>query len=238
VASGFRARLGIICPAPTVAPEAEFPRVLPDGVSLCATRIPLLAATKQGLLDSLQHAYQAGALLAQARVDVIGFLCTTATLARGAEFDRQFAEQMQRQTGIRTVTTAAAAAAALSHLEARRVVVATPYAAELNAMEKEFLEHEGFEVAAIEGLGVTDPDSIRELTADAAYRLCRKLWRPQADALFFSCTGVPTFGMIRMLEEDIGKPVITSNQASLWHMLRSAGVNAAIGGLGRLLAER
>jgi len=238
VASGFRARLGIICPAPTIMPEAEFPPVLPNGVSMCTTRIPLLEATRQGLLTTVDHAYQAAQLLVQARVDILGFLCTVGTLVLGPSFDAEFSAKMQEQTGIKTLTTAASVVAALTELRAKRIVVATPYVQELNVLERSFLEFYGIEVVAMEGMGLTDPDQIREVSPEAAYRFSRKLWRPDADALFFSCTGVPTFQIIGMLEQDIGRPVVTSNQATLWCMLKHVGVKARIPGLGLLFSER
>jgi maleate isomerase len=155
---------------------------------------------------------------------------------RGNTFDDEFAAEMQKQTGIATVTTAASAVQALAYLGAKKVVVATPYTNDLNEIERAFLNYQGFEVITIKGMGLTDPDQIRETTAGAVYRFSRELWAPEADALFFSCTGVPTFEVIELLEKDIGSPVISSNQATLWHMLRTAGVSTPIAGLGRLFA--
>ena len=37
--------------------------------------------------------------------------------------------------------------------------------------------------------------------------------------------GLPTLGVIDILEQDLGKPVISSNQVTLWKLLRMAGVN-------------
>ena len=39
------------------------------------------------------------------------------------------------------------------------------------------------------------------------------------------------------LEGRIGKPVVTSTQATLWHVLRLAGVDTPVPGYGRLLRE-
>ena len=58
---------------------------------------------------------------------------------------------------------------------------------------------------------------------------------PDADAVLLSGTGLPTVGVLEMLERDLGKPVISSNQASLWRALRMAGVREPVAGFGRLL---
>jgi len=58
---------------------------------------------------------------------------------------------------------------------------------------------------------------------------------PEADAVFISCTSVRTFEIIAPLERDLGKPVISSNQATIWHALRKTGIRDTIEGYGRLL---
>jgi len=58
---------------------------------------------------------------------------------------------------------------------------------------------------------------------------------PNADAVLLSGTGLPTVGVLDLLEHDLGKPVISSNQASLWRALRLAGVREPVAGFGRLL---
>ena len=59
--------------------------------------------------------------------------------------------------------------------------------------------------------------------------------RPEADAIFVTCTQLPTLPMIARLEAEFGKPVVTSNQATVWRCLRHIGFTAPIRGYGRLL---
>ena len=185
----------------------------------------------------LKHACDAGKLLAQARVDVIGFLCTSGSLVKGTGFERELASQIRSCTGIDSVTTATAVVDALNALGAKKICVATPYCREVYELERAFLEGNGFEVLAINGLDITDPYLMGEVTSKEVYQLCRQVFKPDTDALFVSCTGLATFHLIRYLEEDFGKPVVTSNQASLWAMLGNAGVKASIPYLGTLFRE-
>jgi maleate isomerase len=232
---GWRARLGIIYPAPAVVAEPEFFSVLPDSISICTTRVPLLQTTFEGLLKTLEHVLEAGRLLAQARVNIIGFLCTVGSLVKGEKFDKKLSSDIKEATGIKAVTTATSVAEALRFLKAKRIIVATPYTDDINTLEKSFLEDQGFEVLTIEGLGLSDPDAIRDVKPWEVYHLSRKIWRKNADALFVSCTGIETFSIIQALEDDFSKPVITSNQASLWYMLKTIGINICIQEKGRLL---
>ena len=61
--------------------------------------------------------------------------------------------------------------------------------------------------------------------------------RAGADGVLLSGTGLPTVGVLELLEQDLGKPAISSMQACLWHALRLAGIREPIHGFGRLLAE-
>ena len=55
-----------------------------------------------------------------------------------------------------------------------------------------------------------------------------------ADAVLVVGTGFRAATTIAPLEEDLGRPVITANQASLWHCLRIAGIGSPVSGWGRL----
>ena len=78
-------------------------------------------------------------------------------------------------------------------------------------------------------------ENIYDETEERAYRLAREADAPAADAVLLSGTGLPTVGVLELLERDLGKPVLSSNQASLWRALRMAGVREPITGFGRLL---
>jgi len=71
--------------------------------------------------------------------------------------------------------------------------------------------------------------------ASEAYRLARRADGPGADGVFIACTALPTLPVIEHLEEDLGKPVITANQATMWEALRLSGVaTTSMGGRGSL----
>jgi len=98
---------------------------------------------------------------------------------------------------------------------------------------KAHLEAHGFEIANFANLqGI---DNIYDTTAEQAYRLARLVDADEAEAVFLSGTGMPTVTVLEMLEQDLGKPVISSASAMMWHALRLAGVGQPISGYGRLL---
>lgn len=69
----------------------------------------------------------------------------------------------------------------------------------------------------------------------AALGAVRAADAPGAEAVLISGTGLPTVGVLERLEAELGKPVLSSNQATLWWALRTAGVGDVVPGHGRLL---
>ena len=71
-----------------------------------------------------------------------------------------------------------------------------------------------------------------EVTAD----LARRTAQGGGDAVFLSCTNLRTYDLIASLEQELGVPVITANQVTMWAVLAAAGVAAV--GPGQSLLER
>ena len=105
----------------------------------------------------------------------------------------------------------------------------------MSKLGRAYWEAAGFEIAGYRRLeGVSN---IYAESEERAYRLARDADASGADAVLLSGTGLPTVGVLELLEQDLGKPAISSMQACLWHALRTAGVRDSISGFGRLLAE-
>jgi maleate cis-trans isomerase len=89
-------------------------------------------------------------------------------------------------------------------------------------------------VVAIEGLGTEAHSTI---TLERVEALAAEVNRPEAQAIFISCSNFRTLGIIESLEQKLGKPVVTSNSASMWKMLRLIHDRRTPPGAGRLFRE-
>jgi maleate isomerase len=76
--------------------------------------------------------------------------------------------------------------------------------------------------------------AITEVTSPEVMELAKRADRPEAEALFLSCTNLRTFDALEPLEQELGKPVISSNLATMWHAIRLAGLAPRLAGLGSL----
>jgi maleate isomerase len=230
---GWRLRLGMLLPSSNPVGEPEVAAMLPPGISLHTTRLKLAGSSAEELLAMTAKVEEGAALLADAGVDLIGFNCTAVST-----FDETMAENIRVRIGaasaVPAISTADGIVAGFQALAVRRVVLLTPYIEAVNEREIAFLARHEIEVSNHSGLGLSEGQGMASIEPGEWYRRALELRNPQADAYFLSCTAIRVLPIIEALERDLGKPVLTSNQAFVWHVLRTAGFDDAPPGLGTL----
>lgn len=236
-----RAKLGLIVPPTNTVNEAEWSRMVPEGVTFHTHRMPLHkdTETEEGREHLLCDLEVAIGMLAQTGADAVAYACTAGSMVTPAA---SLPQTLTERTGLPCVTTSAAIIDALGALGVRSLSVATPYHDALNEHETHFLRDHGFEVARLIGLGIgacgpSDFPRIAQTPLDAVADHVRSAFVAGSDAMLITCTDFPTLPLLPALEEELGVPVVTSNQATFWKMLRSAGVDDRFQSFGRLLAE-
>jgi len=243
---GWKGRIGLIIPARCTAMEPEFYKMAPAGVTTHTTRVYLKESSLSAYIAMEKEFYRAAELLGTLNPDIIVVGCTSGGFVKGKSHDLQMTAQIQRKTGIPTISSATAIIEALKVLRIKRVALATPYTEDVNEKEKGFLEAHGVRVTRMKGLGYSKPMKSYPLTLKetsgmgllepyVAYKLAKDLDSPEADGVLISCTGLRTIECLDALEENLGKPVISSNQATLWMALRRMGIREKIPGFGSLL---
>lgn len=121
-------------------------------------------------------------------------------------------------------------------LSAKTIVLGAPWSDAINRTTAAFIEANGLSVVAAAALGLVDNLDIGLLDPQSAYDVGRRIDRPEADAVMLACGNWSTFAVIERLERDLGKPVLTTNQVSLWHALKIIGAEP-LNGLGVLLRD-
>ena len=237
---GYRGKIGLIVPSPNTVTEPEFNMMAPRGVSGHAARIMLLGkATEESYRKMTAEIEHAAAELATAEIDVMALACASGSFT----VPRQEIEAKMEAAsgGIPAVTAASAVLAALHAIGARRIALGTPYGDFVNREVIRLLTEAGFEVVSTYGLqlGETQEEwrGIGRVPPESLYRLVRHIDRAEADAVFLSGTDLATIPMLDELENEIRKPVISSNQATFWRCLRTMGLADRIEGFGSLLTE-
>jgi maleate isomerase len=232
--AGWERKLGLIVPSWNTVMEGEIQRMAGGAMSVHSMRIPHTADTEENLLGLGTQAPGAAKLLAHAKVDVICYGCAAGGFLKGPVEDRALGEKIAAETGIPVAVSSAAVAEALRAFGAKRVSLASPYAPWLNERLRQYLIAAGFEVMAMQGL---DTQNHSAVTAERIEALITEVDRRQTQAIFVSCSNFPTLGIIESMERKLGKPIVASNQASMWKMLRLLRDPRAVPGAGRLFRE-
>jgi maleate isomerase len=226
-------RLGLILPSSNTAMEEELPRMVPaDEVVVHSSRARLTDVTPEALVAMEQTSEASAIELADAGVDIIQYTCSAKL---GYQHDLDFAAELEELTKVPAVPYTQGVVEGLQALGAKRIAIATPYIEAVDVLETDFYEGAGFDIVNIEGLGIIDNVKSGLVSPEYWARFSRQVDRPEADAIFISCTQVRAIEMVDRLEQELGKPVVPANVAALWILLKKTGYSKPISGYGKLL---
>ncbi|HKZ94949.1 MAG TPA: aspartate/glutamate racemase family protein [Candidatus Bathyarchaeia archaeon] len=215
-----RLKLGLLVPSSNTTMEHEFRAMLPQEASVHVARIRLKRVVASELRAMEKEVRDEALKLADADVHVIGFGCTTGSLVAGYGYDEKIVKHIEKVAKKPAVATAGAVVQAMKALGLSRISVATPYTEAINELERQFLERSGFIIDRMIGLGLIDNLEIGKTKPETLISLVRKADSSRSDGVFISCTNLPTISIISRLEETLEKPVVSSNTATLWAMLK------------------
>lgn len=231
-----KTKVGIILPSVNCILEPELYHVAPAGISFHTTRVFLAQTTPEALIEMENDLEYAARLMSTVNPQAVIYACTSGSFIKGLGWDQVIIGKIEETVGCPATTTSTAMVEALKALGIRRLAVATPYLDIVNEREEEFLARNGFDVVSCQGLGLSGP-AIREQSPETVYDLVKRVDVPQADGIFVSCTDFRAMEVIGTLEQELGKPIVSSNQASLWALLKLLKYPAGVSSYGRLLAE-
>lgn len=212
--------IGIIAPF-DLALERELWRWAPLEVSLHLARTPYepvpVSVEMAELVSDGVHLTAATRNVLHVDPEVIAYLCTSGSFIKGLAYERSLVETICRAGAADAVTTSGALVEAITHLEIGRLSVITPYDEILTHKLHDFLDEAGCAVIRSEHLGLGG--GIWKVSYRTIAERIINADDPQAQAIFVSCTNLPTYDLIEPLEQYLGKPVLTANQLTMWACL-------------------
>lgn len=220
-------RIGIIYPSDGVL-DREFWQFAPPLVTMHVTRVrfpdpsetPETLEMLRALVDE-DGIDEAAQLLRAIRPDAIAYACTSVSFAGGHIGDRSIIDRVSHRAAAPATSTSSALVAACRALGVRKLAIGAPYLAEITTQFERYLTEAGLESLASHSLGLTE--GIDEVEAEDIANLAMQVDCPEAEAIVLACTNLKTYSVIEALERSLGKPVITANQATVWHASRIAG---------------
>lgn len=227
---------GILVPSTNTTCEIEFTRMAPADLHVHTARLGKDGSSPFSPSLDADVAYQSK-MLGDARVEVIALAQTSASLFAD-DYDEVAVKRMTQASGVASFTSAQAVGRALRALGTLRIAMATPYSEEVIGRAKHYYETKyGVTVVASESLGATNSYAIGKMDAGAAQAAFGRIDRPDIDALVVPGGNFPTMASITAWEQQFGKPVVTTNQATLWGVMQAMSITAPLPGKGRLLEQ-
>ncbi|KAB2977109.1 decarboxylase [Streptomyces sp. SS1-1] len=219
--------VGVVAPF-DFALDRELWRWVPDEVSLHLTRTPFvpvevgldlarLVSEHETLGDGVRT-------LTAISPEVVAYACTSGSFVGGVAGERALCEAMTRAGAVPAVTTSGALLEALAELRVRRVALVTPYTESVTRSLEEYVAEAGVAVAGCAYMGLTR--HIWKVPYREVAEMAHRAVRAPADALFISCTNLPTYDVLPQLEAELRIPVISANQVTMWAALRRLGTRA------------
>lgn len=215
------------------------PKLVPDGVACHFTRLPYTEISDRGISDMLAGLEAAARFLAgganSVEADMLALAHATASSTKPGA-DREIIDRIRKVSGVPATTILTAVVEALKHLNVKKVSAVLPYTkAERSLQLKTFLEANNIQVVNMNGGPYVAGHEVSSQLPSSAYRLLKEADAPNAEALVMTIPNFRTAEILDRLEADIGKPVVTGNQALAWTCLRTLGIREPMEGLGRLM---
>jgi maleate isomerase len=230
-----RARIGFIIPSSNRMVEPQMTRFMPPGVSPHFTRIGMTNRHKAPLEELLPRITYAAELLADSKCDVIVLQCTGTSMSGGVDMDKRVVVEIEKATKRPSLSTASALNEAFAALKAKRLVFISETKQDDHNKKVAYLREAGYDLVADKAASLAGTDAYCTTPPQFWYDLAMSMRNDTADAYFLSCANIHSIDVIENLERDLGKPVVTSNQAAIWCSLRIAGIGDDIPALGALM---
>jgi maleate cis-trans isomerase len=226
---------GLLIPATNTTVELEC-RLLPMEYQAHVGRLKSTSSSPFAPSRDEDIDYQSQ-LLGGARVELIILIQTSASLFAD-DYDEVVTQRMAAGAGAPAITSAQAVGRAVRALGAHRIGIVSPYSVDVNSRAaRYFADKHGLETIALEGFGATESYAIGQLGPENARDAFARINRPEIEAFVVPGGNFPTLASVEAWEDEFSKPVVTTNQALFWAMLRALDPRDGVQHLGRLLEQ-
>jgi maleate cis-trans isomerase len=212
-----RVRVGLIIPSVNTYSEPQFTHYAPEGLGIHVARARVAGPFKRPLPEMADEIATAAKLLSDCHPDVIVFHCTDTSMTQGPQGEGKILDIVKDATGIEALATSKLVAEALRTLGINKMILLTPYKS--NKPVIDYLTASGFTVLRDKAMQL-DAKDFGSVTPAQWAQMAKELDGPDSDGVFLSCTNTTQIEAIAGIERALGKPVVNSNQAVLWGVVK------------------
>jgi maleate isomerase len=215
---GWRGRIGLMIPYDNAVIEPEFNRTLPRGVSAHVVR-----STKTDRKDLAEESIDLAKAMVHLRLSIALYACNASSFMQGRAWHDAFLKRFEDAAGVPSETASAAMIKLLQYRQAANVALVSPYPKWLLDPLVSFVEDCGIGVANAVALGL-EPPEINLLGPEYTYRVAKEANVAEADGVLILATNFRSLEIVGMLEQELRKPVVSTNQALMWAAKRMLGL--------------
>jgi len=227
---GARASMGLLLLQEDATIEAEFGRmVAADDIAVYHSRIAMQPDVSATSLAAMRELLPGSAAMLPTSVayDAIGYACTSAAAIIGSDAIEQAVQTVI--PGVKVTDPIRALIAACKALQVRRIAYVSPYIPEVSLHMRKLLEKNGLIISTFDSFDESDDRVVARISPSSILQAVQQVAASSdCAAVIVSCTNLRILDILQQAEQRIGKPVLSSNLALAWHMLRLAGVSSKV----------
>ena len=236
---GWRARVGLLLPMDNAVMEPELNKVKGiEGIEFYGARL-----TTEQREDMPDNGMELSKVFKELGTDIIVYCCAETAFLKGVDGNEYISQRITELTDQPAVTAMSSKIEALKHLNIKNISLVTPYTDKRTKIMQEFFERMGVNVKGVANQDFSsNSNDSREWyecnlqPPQTAFQMAKKADTKESDAIVISATNFRTFEIIKQLEEDTGKTVITTNQAILWSVFNKLNLGVKLPNHGKLLS--
>ena len=243
-AMGWRAKFGVLTPAPNTIVENEFHEMAPQGVINIVNRyyVPnqeVRSDDDWALIMAHTRANVANAVdgLVQGQMDHLIMGMSSESFMGGVEGSMALRKELRERAGCEVTVGAEAAELAFEKVGAKKIALLTPYYPIIDKNAVQYFTEKGYEVVAVEGLKCKSIIHVASQRADTLIPAVKKLAEAKPDAIIQLGTNLRFAHIADEAERWLGLPVFSVGTAIYWAALRKMGINDQYPGFGSLLEK-
>ena len=231
----YNPRIGLITLSSDFRIEKDFNNlVYGKDIDLYCNRIqsynPLTNVTLQKMANDIPNITKN--ILPDQKLDCVAYGCTSGTIAAGYSFIFDKVNSAKPNTKVSTPITSALNA--FDVLKIKKLTIFTPYTDEINQTVITYFKKNNIEVSELYYLDIKSDLDIGLVDPEYLFDTLKKINLSDSDALFVSCTALPTLSIIDELEKKIDRIVLSSDQTLIWDTFKQINYNKKVNGYGQL----
>ncbi len=229
-------KIGLVCLSTDLTVENDFYLMRPNNhIGFFVNRVEFINPTTRENLVAMQPKLTDAArlILPDMELDAIVYACTSASAVIGDDVVRT--SVAKGKPGVPVITPTTATIEGFNRLGIDKITLVAPYIKQVSEILAQYFCDQGLNIHNMDYLDIEDDRDIGRLSPDSIIKAAKQAANSITQGVFLACTALPVVPIIAQLEDELGVPVITSNQAMLWQALRETGYKEKISGFGKLL---